>query len=94
MNSRRTCWLIVTRGHSLQKLELLLKNAPGGSVVQESGPCCWKNYRYRPLMEKLVVKRIVERPGRRWKGDVKVNLNEIRWGARGLDSSSPTYGLV
>jgi len=37
---------------------------------------------YRVLVVKPERKRLLGRPRRRWKDNIKINLQDVRWGAR------------
>jgi hypothetical protein len=48
---------------------------------------------YRILMGKPEGKRILGRPRRRWKGNIKTDLREMRWGGMDwIDQGSCEYG--
>jgi hypothetical protein len=49
---------------------------------------------YKILVGKLEVKRLLGRYRRKWKGNIKMDFRQIRWGSYGQNSSGSGEGPV
>jgi hypothetical protein len=49
---------------------------------------------YRVLVGKAAGKRPLGKPRRRWEDDIKMDLREIGWGEREVDSAGSGYGSL